>query len=346
MTAGKFDLCSASFAQIEEFVLSLGLARYRAEQIFRWIVRGVGTFTEMTDLSQTDRQRLEETAFLTVPEEMACRKTEDGTAKYLFRLADGVLIETVLMHYRHGNSVCISSQAGCNMKCSFCASTLSGKARDLTAGEMAAQIYFIHCQAPVSHIVLMGVGEPLDNYENVLCFLRNITNPKGLGLSQRHISLSTCGLVPAIRRLAEERLQITLSVSLHGPDDETRNKLMPINHKYNIASLLCACDFYTKVTGRRISYEYIMIRGINDTPQHARTLAGQMKHRLAHVNLIPMNPVRERPFSPSDGETVARFMGILQEKGINVTKRRRLGEEIDAACGQLRARYGQTSSER
>ena len=261
---------------------------------------------------------------------------EDGTAKYLFALSDGLLIETVVMKYKHGNSVCISSQAGCRMGCRFCASTLLGKERDLTAGEMLAQVAFANADAGVTNVVVMGVGEPLDNFDNLCVFLENLHDPRGLNISHRHVSVSTCGIVPKIYELAEKRLQITLSVSLHAPDDETRSQIMPINSAYNVETLMKACDAYVAATNRRISYEYTLIKGVNDTPAHARRLASLMKGRLAHVNLIPVNYVSERGLVPSDRKTVNEFCDMLLERGINATLRRTLGDGINAACGQLR----------
>ncbi len=335
----KTDLSSLTLEQLTQAVQSYGLPAFRAGQIFRWLARGVSSFDEMSDLSKDLRAKLKENCTLATLDQATCSCSSDGTKKYLFRLADGNHIETVLMRYEHGNSVCISSQVGCNMGCRFCASTLKGKVRDLTAGEMLAQIARIHRTDPVSRVVVMGVGEPLDNYDNLVTFLRNLTSPQGFGMSQRHISVSTCGLVPKIDRLAEEKLQITLSVSLHAPDNETRNRLMPVNRTYPVEELLAACDRYTRATTRRISYEYIMIKGVNDTPEHARMLARRLKGKLAHVNLIPMNHVEERDFQPSTPEGIRRFSSILAEQGINVTCRRKLGKDIDASCGQLRARF-------
>ncbi len=335
----KTDLSSLTLEQLTETVTSLGLPSFRAGQIYRWLARGAMSFEEMSDLSKELRAKLKESFTLATVEEATCSVSADGTKKYLFRLCDGNHIETVLMRYEHGNSVCISSQVGCNMGCRFCASTLKGKVRDLTAGEMFAQIAYIHRTDPVSHVVVMGVGEPLDNYGNLLTFLRNLTNSKGFGMSQRHISVSTCGLVPKIDQLAAENLQITLSLSLHAPDNETRDLLMPVNHTYPVEEVLAACDRYIAATGRRISYEYIMIQGVNDTPEHARHLAQHFKGKLAHINLIPMNHVEEREFAPSSPERIRRFSRILSDSGLNVTCRRKLGKDIDASCGQLRARF-------
>lgn len=335
----KTDLSSFTYETLTEAVKSFGLPAFRAGQIYRWLARGVFSFEEMSDLSKDLRTKLTETCTLATVEEATCSISSDGTKKYLFRLADGNHVETVLMRYEHGNSVCISSQVGCNMGCRFCASTLKGKVRNLTAGEMLAQITYINRTDPVSHVVVMGVGEPLDNYDNLVTFIRNLTSSKGFGMSQRHLSVSTCGLVPKIDQLASENFQITLSVSLHAPDNETRNLLMPVNRTYSVEELLAACDRYVAATGRRISYEYIMINGVNDTPEHARLLARRLHGKLAHVNLIPMNHVEEREFRPSTPDRIRRFSSILSEQGINVTCRRKLGKDIDASCGQLRARF-------
>lgn len=333
------DLSSLTFDQLSQQIADLGLPSFRAGQIYRWIARGVSRFEDMSDLSKDLRNTLAESFTLARVEEETCLVSSDGTKKFLFRLQDGNHIETVLMRYEHGNSVCISSQVGCNMGCRFCASTLKGKVRDLTAGEMLAQIAYINRTDPVSHVVVMGVGEPLDNFDQLVIFLQNLSSPKGFGMSQRHISVSTCGLVPRIDDLAALNFQITLSVSLHAPDDETRNLLMPVNKVYPVKELLAACDRYTAATGRRISYEYVMIHGVNDTPRHGELLAACLSRKLAHVNLIPVNHVDERDFSPSTPDRIRRFSAILTDHGINVTCRRKLGKDIDASCGQLRARF-------
>lgn len=335
----KTDLSSLTFEEVSRVLGEFGLPSFRAGQIYRWIARGVFSFEEMSDLSKDLRGKLNESFSLSRVWEETCQVSSDGTKKFLFRLEDGNHIETVLMRYEHGNSVCISSQVGCSMGCRFCASTLKGKVRNLTAGEMFAQIAYINRTDPVSHVVVMGVGEPLDNFDHLVNFVRNLTSPKGFGMSQRHISVSTCGLVPKIDALAALNLQITLSVSLHAPDNDTRNLLMPVNRTYPVEVLLAACDRYVAATGRRISYEYIMIQGVNDTPRHATLLANHLKGKLAHVNLIPMNHVEEREFSPSTPDRIRRFSEVLSKQGINVTCRRKLGKDIDASCGQLRARF-------
>jgi len=335
----KTDLSSLPFEEVARVLGDFGLPAFRAGQIYRWISRGVFSFSEMSDLSKELREKLAERFTLAQVWEETCQVSSDGTKKFLFRLTDGNHIETVLMRYEHGNSVCISSQVGCSMGCRFCASTLKGKVRNLTAGEMFAQIAYINRTDPVSHVVVMGVGEPLDNFDHLVTFVRNLSSPKGFGMSQRHISISTCGLVPKIDALAALNLQITLSVSLHAPDGETRSRLMPVNNAYPLEELLAACDRYTAATGRRISYEYIMIRDVNDTVRHANLLASRLRGKLAHVNLIPMNHVDERDFAPSTPERIRRFSSVLTGQGINVTCRRKLGKDIDASCGQLRARF-------
>ena len=314
-----------------------GEPAFRAGQIFKWLYRGVTSFGEMTDLSKALRQKLEETAFLTPP--TVARKQvsqEDGTIKYLWRLADGNCVESVLMRYRHGNTVCISCQVGCRMGCAFCASTIAGKVRDLTPAEMLDQVLFtqIDSGAPVSNIVLMGIGEPLDNFDTVLRFLTLVNHPDGLNIGMRHISLSTCGLVDEIDKLARYELQLTLSVSLHAPDDETRSRIMPVNRSVGVEKLLETCRRYFDKTGRRISYEYAMIDGVNDADWQADLLARRLKGAPAHVNLIPLNEVEESPLKPS--RRVAAFQKRLEGHGVTVTVRRKLGADIDASCGQLR----------
>jgi 23S rRNA (adenine2503-C2)-methyltransferase len=262
----------------------------------------------------------------------------DGTVKFLWQLADGESVETVLMRYKHGNTVCISSQVGCRMGCAFCASTIGGKVRDLRASEILDEVIRtgLEAEAEISNIVLMGIGEPLDNFDNVIRFLRLVNHPEGANIGMRHISLSTCGVVPGIDKLAELNLQLTLSVSLHAPDDETRSQLMPVNRAYGVEELYKACERYFKKTGRRISFEYAMVRDVNDTPYHAQLLAKRVRSMGAHVNLIRLNYVSERGLQPSTEERVKEFSKSLSDSGVTVTVRRRLGSDIDAACGQLR----------
>ncbi len=330
-------------AELEQFIIEMGEPGFRAKQLFEWIHgKHAADFAEMTNLPKTLREKLESTAKL--PRTEVVRKLvsqKDGTRKYLFALENGSVIESVLMKYEYGNTVCISTQAGCRMGCQFCASTLDGVERSLTAGEMLSQVYEIQkdCGERVSGVVLMGSGEPLDNYENVLKFLRLINDRKGQNMGQRHITLSTCGLIDKIYELAEENLQITLAVSLHAPNDGIRNSIMPISRANPMDTLLSACRAYVEKTKRRITFEYAMMQGVNDSDACARELAGRLRHMLCHVNLIPVNDVKERAFVKSSDERVRRFAAILQDNSVETTVRRRLGSDIDAACGQLRRGY-------
>lgn len=331
------DLKSLSQEQLVLLTRDLGEPSFRGKQLFKWLNRGVTSVEEMTDLPKRFRELLRERALITVPTwERKQLSREDGTIKYLWKLADGNCIETVLMKYRHGNSVCISSQVGCRMGCTFCASALGGKVRDLSPAEMLDQVLFTQIDSgePISNIVIMGIGEPLDNYENVLKFLHLVNHPDGMAIGMRHISLSTCGIVPGIARLQEEQLQLTLSISLHAPDDETRGSLMPVNRTYPVSVLMEACRQYFHKTGRRISYEYAMIDGINDSLEQADLLAKYLRGTPGHVNLIPLNHVEESKLRPSPNMKV--FQKRLEGHGVNVTVRRRLGSDIDASCGQLR----------
>ena len=339
----KTDLRSMDSAELEQFIIEMGEPGFRAKQLFEWIHgKHAADFAEMTNLPKTLREKLESTAKL--PRTEVVRKLvsqKDGTRKYLFALENGSVIESVLMKYEYGNTVCISTQAGCRMGCQFCASTLDGVDRSLTAGEMLSQVYEIQkdCGERVSGVVLMGSGEPLDNYENVLKFLRLINDRKGQNMGQRHITLSTCGLIDKIYELAEENLQITLAVSLHAPNDGIRNSIMPISRANPMDTLLSACRAYAEKTKRRITFEYAMMQGVNDSDACARELAGRLRHMLCHVNLIPVNDVKERAFVKSSDERVRRFAAILQDNSVETTVRRRLGSDIDAACGQLRRGY-------
>ena len=322
-----------------------GQPAFRAKQVYTWLHRGVRSFDEMTDLPKALRETLAENWLLTVPEPVRRQESKlDGTVKYLWRLHDGNCVETVLMKYHHGNTVCISSEVGCPMGCAFCASTIGGLVRKLSAGEMLDEVLFTELDSgqPVSNIVLMGIGEPLDNYDNVCRFLELVNSGEGMNVGMRHISLSTCGIVPKILELAESRLQLTLSVSLHAPDDETRSKIMPVNRRWPVDELLAACREYYAKTNRRISFEYAMIRDVNDSPETARLLLKKLKGLPAHVNLIPLNNVEESPLKPSDRAAVLRFQKLLEDQGVACTIRRTLGSDIDASCGQLRRKY-QTS---
>ena len=311
---------------------------YRARQVFAWLHRGVGSAAEMTDLPKSLREALDAHYVISKPAMLRRQISSDGTRKYLWGLADGNCVETVLMHYAHGVSVCVSTQAGCRMGCVFCASTKNGLARNLLPSEILDQVIFSGLDAGVrvSHIVLMGTGEPLDNYDNVLRFLKLVGAPGGLHIGARNISLSTIGLVDQIDRLAREHLQITLSVSLHAPNDTLRRQIMPVARAWPMERLLASCGAYFEETGRRVSYEYIMIRGFNDTPACARELAAKLAGTGAHVNMIRLNDIAESPLKPSTPEAVRTFQQILQSSGVNATVRRRLGADIDAACGQLR----------
>ena len=331
------DIKSMTQEELGLWLKEQGEPGFRAKQIFTWLHRGATSFEEMTNLSKPLRERLSAQCVITHPE--VARKqvsAQDGTIKYLWRLLDGNCIETVLMRYHHGNTVCISSQVGCRMGCAFCASTLGGKVRDLTPSEMIDQVLFTQLDAgvPISNIVLMGIGEPLDNFDTVLRFLELVNHPDGLNIGMRHISLSTCGLTEKIDKLAEHRLQLTLSVSLHAPDDETRSKIMPVNRGIGVEKLFDTCRRYFETTGRRISYEYAMIDGVNDSDAQADLLAQHLKGTPGHVNLIPLNEVKESPLKPS--RRVAEFQLRLERQGITVTVRRKLGGDIDASCGPLR----------
>ena len=339
------DFKSMTPEELAAWCKDQGQPAFRGKQLFQWLHRGVTSTQEMTDLPKAFRAILDQAGgvrFPTVARKQVSKL--DGTIKYLWRLPDGHCIETVLMRYRHGNSVCISSQVGCAMGCVFCASTLGGRVRNLTAGELLDQVIFTQKDSglPISNIVLMGIGEPLDNYDNVRRFLTLVNRPEGVHIGMRHISLSTCGLVKGIDRLAEEGLQITLSVSLHAPDDETRSRLMPVNRATGVEALFAACRRYFEKTGRRISYEYAMIDGVNDTPRHAALLADRLAGTVAHVNLIPLNFVEESSLRPSPH--VAAFQRQLEQRGITATVRRRLGSDIDASCGQLRRKAMQAQA--
>ena len=338
----KQDIKSMALEELDLFFREMGQPSFRAKQVFTWLHRGAVSFEDMTNLPRSLRQTLDEAFYITVP--VAVRRQEsrkDGTKKYLWKLRDGNCVETVLMRYRHGNTVCISSEVGCAMGCAFCASTRGGLVRRLTPSEMLDQVLFTQMDSglAVSNIVLMGIGEPLDNYDTVLKFLRLVNDPNGMNIGMRHISLSTCGLVPKIDRLAQEDLQLTLSVSLHAPDNGIRNQIMPVNRAYPVEELLDACRRYFEKTGRRISFEYAMIDGVNDSPASAELLLQRLRGMAAHVNLIPLNNVEESPLRPSKPEAVARFQKILNDGGVTATVRRTLGSDIDASCGQLRRKY-------
>jgi len=333
------DLKSMTLEELGQLLRSMGEPAFRSKQVFTWLHRGVTDFDGMTNLPKSLREKLREQCFITVPQ--VARKqvsAQDGTIKYLWELGDGNCVESVLMRYHHGNTVCISSQVGCRMGCAFCASTIAGKVRDLTPAEMLDQVLFTQLDsgAEISNIVLMGIGEPMDNLDTVLRFLELVNHPDGMNIGMRHISLSTCGVIPGIRRLAELELQLTLSVSLHAPDSETRSRIMPVNRAYDVEDLFAACHDYFKKTGRRISFEYAMIDGVNDHDWQADLIARKLRGMPGHVNLIPLNEVAESPFKPS--RRIAAFQKRLESHGITATVRRSLGGDIDASCGQLRRR--------
>lgn len=342
----KIDIKSLDFEELNNLVLELGEKSFRAKQIYEWLhVKLVRSFDEMSNLSKALRDKLNEKCFLTAlkPVEILTSKV-DGTKKYLFELQDGNIIESVLMRYHHGNSVCISTQVGCRMGCKFCASTLDGLERNLLPSEMLDEIYTIQKDIGerVSNIVLMGSGEPLDNYDNVMKFLRLISDDYGLNISQRNITLSTCGLVPKIYELADSQVQITLAISLHASNDETRKELMPVAKAYKIEEILKACNYYFEKTGRRLTFEYSLVSGINDTIEGATHLGELLKGINCHVNLIPVNPIKERDFKQSEKQAIEKFKNKLEKYGINVTIRREMGRDINGACGQLRKSYNET----
>ena len=337
------DIKSYSLAQLEEYLLSIGEAKYRAGQIFEWIhKKNIKDIDEMSNISAKLRLKLkEDCALLNVEEILYKESAIDKTRKYLFKLPDGNIIESVFMRYKHGNSVCISSQVGCRMGCRFCASTLDGLLRNLSTSEMLDQIYKISLSTGerVSNIVLMGAGEPMDNFDNVLKFIEIINSEQGLNISQRNITVSSCGLVPKIKELADKKLQITLALSLHAADDETRKSLMPIANKYSIKEVLDACRYYFDTTKRRVSFEYGLVAGVNDTKEEALKLSRLIKNMQAHVNLIPINPIKERDYKEPAHKNVLAFKQILEKSGIQATVRREMGRDIDGACGQLRRSF-------
>ena len=339
----KADLRSMTPEELQKEMESIGEAKFRAKQIFRWLhVKYAENFEEMTDLSENLRNKLNDNYIIggvKIVRKLVSK--EDNTTKYLFELENNYIIESVFMQYSYGNTVCISTQAGCRMGCTFCASTLDGVEKSLTPAEMLAQIYAIEKDKgeKVSGVVLMGSGEPLDNYENVLKFIKLINCKDGKNMGQRHITLSTCGLIDKMYELADEQLQITLAVSLHAPNDEIRNRIMPISRAYPMEKRLEACRHYAEKTKRRITFEYALIKGVNDSAENARELASRLKGLLCHVNLIPVNDVKERNYVRSTNESIKKFEEILVSRNIETTVRRKLGSDIDAACGQLRKRY-------
>ena len=335
-------LKSQTLPELTATIKELGLPAFRGKQIYTWLHKGVRSYDEMTNLSKDLRAKLAEKYPIHAPEVVRKQESQrDGTIKYLWKLHDGNCVETVLMRYNYGNTVCISTEVGCRMGCAFCASTIGGLVRRLEPYEMLDEVLFTQLDSglPISRIVLMGIGEPLDNFDNVLRFLELVNSEEGMNISMRHISLSTCGLVPKIDELAQKKLQISLAISLHGPNNEIRSKVMPVNKAYPIEQLLDACRRYFDATGRRIHFEYAMIDGVNDSVENAKELLRRLKGLPAHFNLIPLNHVEESPLKPSSKAAVAAFQKTLEDGGITATVRRTLGGDIDASCGQLRRKY-------
>ncbi len=336
------NLRSLTQPELADIMKQLGQPGFRAKQVYTWLHKGVRSYEEMTNLPKALRDTLSQQYPLDTPKVVRKQESQrDGTIKYLWELSDGNCVETVLMRYHYGNTVCISTEVGCPMGCAFCASTLGGLVRRLEPQEMLDQVLFTQIDSglPVSHIVLMGIGEPLDNFDNVMRFLELVNSPDGMNISMRHISLSTCGLVPKIDELAKRKLQISLAISLHGSNNEIRNKIMPVNKAYDIEALLDACRRYYAATSRRIHFEYAMIDGVNDSEANAKELLRRLKGLPAHVNMIPLNHVEESPLKPSSKAAVAKFQKILEDGGVTATVRRTLGGDIDASCGQLRRKY-------
>ncbi|MGN1092628.1 MAG: 23S rRNA (adenine(2503)-C(2))-methyltransferase RlmN [Monoglobaceae bacterium] len=336
----KANLKDFTISELEQIVSDMGEQRFRAKQIFKWLYDGAESYEEMTNIPKRLIEKLDEkypVNNLKIEQKFVSRI--DETRRYLLQLDDGNFVESVLMKYHHGYTICVSSQVGCAMGCAFCASTVGGRVRSLTSGEIIGQVMTVQKDLGqrISNIVMMGMGEPLDNFDNVMRFLENVNNPLGLNIGHRHITLSTCGLVDKIYELADRKLQITLSISLHAPNDEKRSAIMPVNKKYNIEKLIKACRYYIEQTGRRISFEYTLIRGVNDNEAEARELLKLIKGLLCHVNLIPVNEVKESGFSASDRNAVEKFRAVLEKGGISATVRREMGADISAACGQLRA---------
>ena len=342
------NLKSMTLPELSEVLKAMGQPAFRSRQLYTWLHRGARSYEEMTNLPAALRERLEREAPILPPTVVRRQESaRDGTIKYLWQLADGNCVETVLMRYHYGNTVCISTEVGCRMGCAFCASTIGGLVRRLEPSEMLDEVLFTQVDSglPISHIVLMGIGEPLDNFDNVMRFLELVNSPEGMNISMRHISLSTCGLVPKIDELAKRKLQLTLSVSLHAPNDAIRDTIMPVNRAYPSEALLDACRRYYQATSRRISFEYAMIDGVNDSVENAKELIRRLKGLPAHFNLIPLNHVEESPLKPSSRAAVAAFQKTLEDAGIPATVRRTLGGDIDASCGQLRRKYTRQEQE-
>ncbi len=335
----RTDIKSKTIEELKELLAGWGEKTFRAAQIFGWIhEKRVASYEEMTNVSKALREKMEAECDWVSVREIDRLESVDGTMKFLFELSDGQAIESVLMKYHHGNSVCISSQAGCRMGCRFCASTLGGLIRNLNASEMLEQIYTIEriTGENVSNVVVMGTGEPMDNYENLIRFIRILSAKEGKNISVRNITVSTCGIVEGMKRLAEENLPLTLALSLHAPNDEVRKKLMPVANKYKLEEVLSACDYYYEKTSRRVTYEYSLVEGVNDSAECAKELSMRLRGKNCHVNLIPVNPIKERDFRKSRNAAIQNFKNILEKNRINVTIRREMGSDINAACGQLR----------
>jgi 23S rRNA (adenine2503-C2)-methyltransferase len=335
----KQNLIDLTIEELEEALISMGQPKYRAKQIFQWSQKGALSIDEMTNISKDLRQLLKKSfRFDRLKIRSRLVSNIDGTIKYVLEYADGNVIESVLMRYKHGFTACISSQAGCKMGCKFCASSGIDFGRNLTGGEMVDQIHTIERDqgVRVGNVVIMGIGEPLDNYENLIKFLRLVNHKDGLNIGLRHISVSTCGLVPQIIKLAKENLPVTLSISLHAPNNEIREKIMPVNKSYSIDKLIEACKIYTEVSGRRITFEYAMVSDLNDSPENAKELSSRLKGMLCHVNLIPVNSIEGNEFKRARMDKIQKFKSILEKHGIETTVRRELGSDINAACGQLR----------
>lgn len=342
----KTNIFNYTHEQLTEKLLSLGEKKFRATQLFSWIYeKNVLDFQEMSDISKSSIALLQEHFTFDLPRLHSRQDSSDGTIKLLLELSDGALIETVLMRYEYGNSVCVTSQVGCNMGCKFCASGLLKKKRDLTSGEMLGQVYTVNtmlkeedAKGRVSHVVIMGIGEPFDNYDNIMSFIRIINHPKAFAIGARHITVSTCGIVPRIKQFAHEGIQVKLAISLHGPTDEIRSKIMPINNRYPVDEVIEAAKYYESVTNKRVTFEYILIDGVNDSLSEAKALVALVKDMLAFVNLIPYNPVDEHGFKRSKQSSQRAFFDYLMQNGVNTTLRKEFGSDIDAACGQLRAK--------
>lgn len=336
------DFRDFTYKELENYIIKINEPKFRAKQIFQWIHKGVSSFDDIVNINKELKEKLKNEGYICnmVIEEKYISNI-DGTTKYIMRLKDENFIECVLMKYTFGNTICISTQVGCSMGCSFCASTIGGKIRNLTAGEMLGQVLTLQndSKEKISNVVLMGTGEPLDNYENVIKFLNIINDPNGINIGMRHITISTCGLVPQIRILADLNLQITLAISLHAPNDDIRKKIMPIASRYSIEELLDVCKYYIKRTNRRVTFEYALINEINDSEENALELSKKLKGMLCHVNLIPLNKVDEREYIKPDMDKVNTFKNILIKSGIETTVRREMGSDINAACGQLRRRF-------